>query len=345
MEEKMECRIGIIGFGVVGEGFFKIIKEKEEMVKEKFHLCPKIVLIFDPIKGCAYGEKGINMEEIQKLLEENKNIKNYKNLPPWKSSLEAIEKVECEVIVEATPTNLTTGEPGFSHIKTALENGKNVITTNKGPIALHYETLNSIAQKNNKQLKFEGTVLAGTPLINMIREGLTGTNIKEIKGIFNGTTNFILTKMSKGIPYEEALKEAQRLGFAETDPTNDVEGWDVVAKVVILGNTLMGGDVKIEEVKRKGITGITSEEIEIAQKEGKCWKLVGRVWKEKGKVFAEVTPTKVKKEEFLGRVEGVMNGVSITTDVLERINIVGPGAGGKETGYAIFNDLINIYKE
>jgi homoserine dehydrogenase len=165
-----------------------------------------------------------------------------------------------------------------------------------------------------------------------------------MEGILNGTTNYILTQMEEGKNYEAALKDAQAKGYAEADPTGDVEGWDPTGKIVILANKLMGGKLKVAEVERKGITSITPQDINQAKNKGKRIKLIARAWKEEGKIKAKVTPERLLLTNLLANINGPTNALTLTTDVLGEITMAGPGAGKEETGYALLNDLLEINK-
>ena len=160
----------------------------------------------------------------------------------------------------------------------------------------------------------------------------------------NGTTNYMLTKMAEGQSYDAVLKEAQRLGYAETKPDADVKGWDAQAKIVILADVVMGGTLKPSDVPTKGITEITLEDIERARKDGKKYKLIGHAWKEGGEVKAKVSPELVDADDFLYHVNGVTNALTFATDTLNKVTIVGPGAGKIETGFSILVDFLNIHK-
>ncbi|MBU7030324.1 MAG: homoserine dehydrogenase, partial [Theionarchaea archaeon] len=282
--------IVIIGLGVVGTGMAEILHNKKEILKKKYGFEYKIVGICDLIKGSIYDENGLDLGEVLKLNKEKGVIGDYPCKEKGLTSVDMITKPEVDIVAEVTPTDVKTGEPGLTHFKTALEHKKHVVSTNKGPIALKYKELRDLAEKNKVYLGFEGTVISGTPAINLGTRDLAGCNIKSVKGILNGTTNYILTQMEEGRSYEEVLKEAQQKGYAETDPTADVEGYDPLAKIVILANAVMGGDVNINDVYREGITGITLEDVETAKKEGKRIKLIGRAWKQNGKVTAQVKP-------------------------------------------------------
>jgi len=341
---KMNYKLAFIGFGVVGQGFAKLLEEKRELLKNSYGLEFTVVAISDPIKGSVYQEGGLDLKKINSLIEKEGKIDSYEQGVKGWDSLKTIKESDANVIVEVSPTNIETGEPGITHIRTALEGKRHVITTNKGPIALFHKELSQLAKKNNVALKFEGTVLSGTPAINLSLDTLTGADVKEIRGIMNGTTNYILTKMAEGRDYGDVLKEAQKLGYAETKPDADVKGWDALAKIVILANVLMGADLKPSDVPTQGITEISLADIEAAKKEGKKFKLIGKAWKEEAKVKAKVSPEKFGNEDFLYHVNGVTNALTFTTDALGNVTIVGPGAGKRETGFSLLVDLLSMHR-
>lgn len=331
--------IAFIGFGTVGQGLAKMLNEKKAHLKSIYGFEYKVVGIVDLVKGSVYSPDGIDLGKILSICEKKGKIGEEKI-----SSIELIKKDCVDVIIEVTPTNLNDGEPGMSHMKEAFKNGKHVVTTNKGPIALAYKELKKIADKNDAFLKFEGTVLSGTPAINLATMDLAGVSIKSIEGILNGTTNYILTEIEKGKSYEEVLKKAQNLGYAEADPTADVEGYDALAKIVILAKTVMNGDINIKDVPREGITEIKKEKVESAIKNGKKMKLIARAWREGNKIMAKVSPEEISTEHPLANVNGVLNAITFTTGVAGEITIIGPGAGGSSAGYALLTDLLSIHR-
>jgi homoserine dehydrogenase len=217
-----------------------------------------------------------------------------------------------------------------------------VTTSNKGPLALFSNELLDLADANDVEFLYEGTVMAGTPLLNLLRETLAGSEISEMKGILNGTTNYILTQMEAGMDYAAALKQAQELGYAEAVPDADVLGWDALAKVTILANTVFGAALSPDDTPCTGITEITSEQIAAAAVDGKRYKLIGRVWRDGDAVRASVAPQQLDLSHPLAGVGGATNAMTITTDTLGDVTIVGPGAGRRETGFALLIDLIAI---
>jgi homoserine dehydrogenase len=242
--------------------------------------------------------------------------------------------------VEVTPTNIEDGEPALSHLLTAMENGKDVVTSNKGPLALSFRELDDAARFNDVQFRFEASVGGAMPIINFAHENLAGCTIESIYGILNGTTNYILSRMAKeGSSYDQTLKEAQEMGIAETDPYQDVEGIDAACKIAILANSVLNRDVTLNEVEVEGISKITPESIALAKKEGYLIKLIG----EASHDVLEVSPRLVRQGSPLA-VEGTMNLATLKTDLAEDVTVAGKGAGSVETASAILSDLLNIWR-
>jgi len=339
----MDYKIAFIGFGTVGQGLTEILLEKKEMLEKNFNFTYKIVAISDIIKGSVYDENGLDMEKILKIVKSGKKLDEYKLGVKGMDSLSTIKDTVANTVVEVTYTDVKTGEPALTHIKAALNSGKNVVSTNKGPVVKQVKDLIDLANKNKVHYGFEGVVLAGTPVINLAKYGLSGNKITGFKGILNGTTNYILTRMEEGMSYDEALKKAQDLGYAEADPTGDVEGLDALGKVVILSNVVLGKNISWTDVERKGITEITLEDIKKAKAEGKRWKLIGSAEiKPDGSFSARVSPEKLPLSNPLAGVCEAINALTYYTDELGEITIVGPGAGRRETGFSLLIDLLNI---
>ncbi|AEF96623.1 homoserine dehydrogenase [Methanotorris igneus] len=329
-------KIILVGFGVIGRGVAKVIDEKKKLLKEKYGFEPKIVAICDS-SGAAIDESGLDLKKAIEVKEKTGKIANYNGKKI--SSVEVIESIDADVVVEATPTNIKTGEPARTHILKAFENGKHVVTANKGPLALYFKELVESAEKHGVMFRYEASVGGAMPIINLAKETLAGNEIKSIKGILNGTTNYILTKMEKEkLDFNTVLKEAQELGIAETDPSQDIYGYDTAAKIVILANSIMGMNKTIDDVKIEGITRITPEAIELANKSGYTIKLIGEVKKNK----LVVEPRLVQLDSPLN-VKGTLNVAMFNTDLAKEVVIVGRGAGATETASAILSDLINIH--
>jgi len=340
-------KIAFIGFGVVGQGLAEQLLELKDELKMNHGFEYQVVAISDKVKGSVYDENGLDLQKLLDLVRSTDKIDDYPSGIKGLDSLKTITDTNANMIVEVSWTDINTGEPAVSHLKAAFNSKKHVVMTNKGPIALVVNEMQALAKKNNVELRFEGTVLAGTPAINLGTYNLAASKISKIQGIVNGTTNYILTEMEvNGLGFNEALKQAQELGYAEADPTADVEGYDALGKVVILSNVLMGANITKDQVPCQGITKITSEDVEVAKKEGKRWKLIASTTlAEDGSVDAYVRPEKVLLSHPLAAVSGPINALTFTTKYLGDITIVGPGAGKEATGYALLTDILDINRK
>jgi len=337
----MKFRLALVGFGRVAQSLAQILIEKTPHLRREFDFDCRVVAIADTVKGSAMNRRGLPLEKLLSLAQEKGSINDHERVTSL-SAIETIERTNANVLVETTWTNLEDGEPGLSHIRKALTRGLHVVTTNKGPIALAYHELTALAHRKRRRLKFEGTVLSGTPAISLATENMAGSNINSIRGILNGTTNYILDEMAAGRSYAQALEMAQELGYAEVDPSSDLGGWDSVAKITILANVLMGGRIRPTEVRRQGIEGITPEDIEEARAKGERIKLVARAYREDGRIVAQVVPEGLGETDLLSHVSGVLNGMILSTDMQPEVAIVGPGAGGDSAGYALLSDLLAL---
>lgn len=333
--------IGVIGLGTVSTGFIEILNNKKDWIKKKYGTDLKIVAVKDIQKGNMYNSYGINLNELLNKLNKNENIDDGTLLE--NASLAFVDNID--LIVEATYSDYVTGNPAYTYIQEALTNKKHVITTNKGPIALQYSHLNQIAKKNNVSLRYEGTVLSGTPTFSFMQECLALNNITEVRGIFNGTCNYILSQMAKGVSFDDALSFAQREGYAEADPTNDIMGYDTRGKVAILSHEIFGTDIGIDNIPTIGIHNISKDQLDTAKKEGKNIRLVGSIRKTGNKVEARVEPLALKTDDTLSNINGVTNAIEFTTTYLGKVLVTGPGAGKLETGYSIFSDVLSIIKK
>jgi homoserine dehydrogenase len=341
----MATRLALIGFGNVGQGFARILVEKGDWLRDRFGLDLRIVAVSDFIKGSVYDPEGLDPET---LLEAGLVPDGLAEVPAphhgW-DALTTIRDAEADTLVELTYTDLETGEPAITHVRAALEAGRNVVTTNKGPVALAYPELAAIAADNGVEIGCEGTVMSGTPTVRLGTEYVAAAGVTRIEGILNGTTNYILTLMEGGSTYEDALALAQEKGYAEADPTGDVGGHDAAGKVVILANLVMGASLTLPDVDCTGITGVRAQDVAAATEAGERWKLIGSVALADGGIVARVRPVRVGSDHPLYGIGGATNAVTFTTDLLGQVTLVGPGAGRLETGYALLVDLIAMHRQ
>ncbi len=325
----------ICGFGTIGQSVAKVIKEKQDFFKKRYNEPLTLVGALDS-KTYISDPNGLDIDEVIK----NKSTTGTLGTKTYGSIAEALDSVDFDLLIEVTSTDIKTGGVGLENIRYALKNGKDVVTANKGPLALHFKELTQLADENDRYLLFEGTVGGAMPIINLNKYDLAGQKIKSIRGIFNGTCNYILTKMDDGQPFEQALKEAQQQGYAEADPTNDVEGYDSACKVVILANSIFGRNATLKDVEITGITSINSDAVALAQNNGMVIRLVGEVSASK----LEVAPRLIPRGHPLS-LPGTLNTAEIITEYAGPITVSGVGAGGMETASAILSDIIDIMDE
>jgi len=327
----------LIGCGVVGQSFARILIRREAELVKNYGFHPRVVAMVDR-GGAAINPKGLDLEKMLSVKVEKGTVaanREYGRLDM--SALDVIESVEAEAMVEATPTNIKDGEPGLSHIKTAFKTGKHVVTTNKGPLALALPVLTELADYNKVYLKFSGTVGAGTPVLELAKKCLLGDRIVSIRGILNGTTNYILTEMDeKRITFQQALENAQKLGYAESDPSMDVDGIDAACKLVIMANWIMNKKVTLRDVGVQGIRNVTPQALEEAAKRSCTIKLIGSI-----NDNLKVKPIEISRHDPLS-VGGVLNAVTFVSEFAGEETIIGRGAGGMETASAILRDLLDI---
>lgn len=320
-------KLMIVGFGNIGRGLAKTLLDKKASLKKAG--VNLVVVAVCEAAGCAIDEKGL---DLKRLL--SGQLKWSK-----KKTLDVISCVDADIVVELTPGNIKTGQPGLSHIRCALKSKKHVVTSNKSPIVLAYHELVKLAGENDVSLRFEATVGGAIPIISSCERDLSGNMIKNIYGILNGTTNYILTKMDdEGIDFESALAEAKQLGYAESDPTYDISGLDTASKIVILANALMDANVTIADISVTGIENITPEAVEVAKEYGYTIKLIGDVAKR------EVSPKLLPMEHTLN-VGGSLNAILVDADLAGEVTLVGHGAGPMQTSSAILSDILAIAKD
>ncbi len=327
-------KVLLVGLGSVGKGVAGVMADRKGNFIDR-GIQFKFIGICDS-KGAVVDENGLDLAATLKMKSEGKLNHN------GQSTLDAVKKLDYDILVEVTPTDAKTGEPGLTYIREALQRGKNVVTSNKGPLAIAYKELNEMAHKNHAMFQYEATVGGAMPMFNLVRGSLAGNRINNIKGIFNGTCNYILTRMAnEEMPYDMVLSEAKELGIAETDPTYDVEGIDTALKIVILANAVFGMDVKLNDVDICGISSVSLESLKLASDAGMVIKLIGEVNPNGGERILKVAPRLVPKDHPLA-VQGTLNAALIQTQLAGDIVIVGKGAGSIETASAILSDMLYI---
>lgn len=327
----------LVGFGVVGQSFVKILLSKSAELYSTFGLNPRVVACVDS-DGMAVSPGGLDLGRLLEAKRTKKSVSAYHDKRDYLNTTDLIENTEAEVMIELTPTNLENGEPGISHIVSAMKTKKHVITVNKGPMALAFSSLIELSNYNNVRLAFSGTVGGGTPILEFAKKCLRGDRILSFRGILNGTTNYILSKMEEDeITFQEALADAKQKGYAEASPRLDIEGYDAAAKLVIMANWIMSRKVSIADVTRRGILDVDLNAIRNAHHDGKAIRLIAYCDNDE----LNVMPLEIKRDDPIC-VTGTLNAVTFSSEYSGEKTIVGRGAGGLETASAILRDLIEI---
>jgi homoserine dehydrogenase len=340
-------RLTLIGFGVVGQSFAELLANKQQYLQQRYDTRLTLVGLANARHGFIYRADGLDIPLLLQLAKEGRSLTEHPEAVHGNTALEGLQATDADILIEASPTNLRDAEPALSHIRAALTKKMHVVTANKGPGALAANELFALAREYGVQLRMEAAVMAGTPVISTIREGMAGAKITSLRGILNGTTNYILSAMASGRDYAEVLADAQAQGYAETDPTSDVEGYDAAAKTMILAALVFNHPLRVEQVERQGITAITSEQVQAAIDAGMRIKLIASLRQnpDSDELIASVKPLALPLQtDPLARVDGAMNAISIQSDTLPEVTIIGPGAGRMETAQGLLADILACLK-
>lgn len=336
--------IALIGFGGVNRTLAELIATRGEDLSAELGFRLRVVAITDLRLGSLIQDEGINLDMVLRMNPAEETFAAHGGSAKPDNE-RVIRTSPADIVCEATFTNPATGEPAASHVRWALEAGKSVCTTNKGPVALHGAELKGLARRNALHFEFEGAVMSGTPVLRFAKQLFPGLKLHGFEGILNGTSNYVLGRMEDGLVFDEAVREAQQMGYAEADPTADIEGYDVQLKVLILANELLGAELTLADVSRVGISGLTRAELNRAKNEGRRWKLIGSARRNPdGTVSAEVAPAALPLSHGLAGVSDANNAVSFNTDLLGAVTVSGPGAGRIETAYALLSDIVAMHE-
>src|SRR5438105_2870354 len=264
-----QLRLTLLGFGIVGQWLAEALHIRQAWLQQEFGVVVTVISVATAHHGLIYRDDGLDIPTLLDLVATRQPLTAYPNVTHWTDILEGLQATGGDVLAEATGATLRHAEPGLSYIRSALAQGMHVITSSKGPVALAGRDLLALARAQGVQLRMESTVMSGTPVLSTIREGMAGTRIRAIRGLLNGTVNSILSAMALGQSYTEALAQAQAQGYAEADPTDDVEGDDAVAKTLILAAVAFDRTLAPEHVVRRGITSLTRKQVQQADALGK----------------------------------------------------------------------------
>lgn len=332
----------MIGFGNVGQAFARLLLRKKEILAKEKGIQFIITAIGTGRHGKAINADGLDIERALSLVEAGKDLSAINRLPETQTTEEVLRASHAQIMLENTPVNYQSGQPALDHIRLALNQGMHAITANKGPVLHGYRSLRALAEQNGVQFLFESTVMDGAPIFSLFNKTLPAIELMGFEGILNSCTNLLLERMEGGEDFEQAVDYARSIGITETDPSGDIDGWDAAIKTALLVNILMGYDLTIDEVQRKGIRDISMEELRLAKTEGKRWKLLCRAEREGEKVKASVQPEMVTAQSPFFSVNGTSSMVVFHTDCLPGLGILESNPGPETTAFGLLSDLLTI---
>lgn len=336
----MHLDVALLGFGNVGRALAGLLIGKREALQRDFDIHVRAVGISTGRHGQAINPEGLDLRAAL----EASGLEGLHRGPAVEDTRQFLEQCPADLVFESIPTNPRDGQPALEHARAILGSGKHLVTANKGPVAFGYHELRALAARNRVGFFFESTVMDGAPVLGVGREGLPAAEIRRVRGIFNSTTNYILTRMEQeGLEFEDALGDAQAIGIAETDPSLDIDGWDAAIKTVILANVLMGADLRPADVDRQGIRGVALASVQQAGAAGQRIRLVCEAIRgSDGAVQAQVQPRQVPIGSLLAGITGTTSIVEIESDVLPRLTMIEHDPGPITTAYGMLADMINI---
>src|SRR5262245_43968433 len=329
-----EYRLCFLGFGNVGRALIRLLVAKSSELRQRHAISWKITGVATRHMGWRSHANGFDVNSLLAGTDETYETQN---------DLEAWLRVSApQVVFETTSLNPETGQPAIDYLRSALEADAHAITANKGPIVYAYNELNQTAQRRGKRFLFESTVLDSAPVFSLFRETLPVARIRGFTGVFNSTTNVILETMEAGRSFDEGVKAAQELGVAETDPTNDIEGWDSIMKVCAIANVILKTQLRPADVRREGIRGLTPAALQEARSEAKPYKLVARAkLNEDGSIAAVVRPEQISLSEPLGSIRGTSLGVHFELDMIPGLTVISHRPNLQSTAYGLLADFVS----
>jgi homoserine dehydrogenase len=328
-----------LGFGNVNRALVQLLTRKRDELRDKLGISWRITGVASRRLGWIASPEGIDPALLLKPSDGGLRLPEHGSrssgdVRAW------LRAARAQVLFEATSLNAKTGQPAIDYIRAAFEAGAHAITANKGPVVHAYRELRDLAAKRNLRFLFESTVMDGAPIFALFRDNLPALTVRGFHGILNSTTNFILTGMEHGLSFEESLRQAQEIGAAETDASDDIDGWDAAVKVTALANVVVEADLRVESVERDGIRGLSPEKVRAARAEGRPYKLVCRVTRTAHGVAASVRPEQVPLSDPMAHVAGMSSFVYFETDIFPGLAITENDPGLETTAYGMLADFV-----
>lgn len=340
----MHVQIAMLGFGNVGRALARLLMRKVDVLQRNYGVTFTVTGIATNSRGAAINPDGLNLFNALELVTANQSLSVLHKGVPVEDTLEFIGVCPADLVMEATWLNPRTGQPATDYVRAALQAGRHVVTANKGPVAFALHELQALADEKDRGFFFESAVMDGAPVIGIGREALLATTVHRVRGILTSTTNYVLTCLENGIPFDEAVAQAKRIGIAEADPSTDLEGWDSTVKLVVLANVLMGAELRPQDVDRAGITDITPELARAALDHNERIKLICEAVRQDDSVRASVRPVRLPLSDPLAQVNQTSSAVTIETDTLPHLTLIEGDTDPMTTAYGMLVDMLNILR-
>ena len=336
-------RIVLLGFGNVGRAFARLLVENRQRLVREHGLDARVVAILTANHGGVEDARGIDLKRALRLVDGGGTLGPC-GRPVRATAKEYVRRARAHTVVELTPLRIAAKQEALDHVVAALATGKHVVTANKGPVVYHYRRLRNLALRERVGFRYEGTVMDGAPVFNLLQETLVGARVLSFEGILNSVSNFVLTELEEGGAFETATGKARAMGLLEADPSMDLDGWDATVKACLLANVVMGGRVRPEAVPREGIAGLDVARVRAANAAGHRLKQVARGWREGRSVKASVSLQELPAEHALHGVTGTSNALLVHTDMIPELLVSERNPGVRQTAYAVYSDLLAIHE-
>jgi homoserine dehydrogenase len=331
----------LLGFGNVGRALARLLVEKREEMRDTYAVEWRVTGVATRRMGWLAAPEGFDDAE---LLSGEPRPRS--GVAPTNDVGAWLDAARCDVLFENTSLDVRAGEPARSHIRAALERGAHAVTANKGPVVHAFEELDTLARSRGRRFMFESAVADCMPVFSLFRSSLPAARLLSVRGLLNATSSVILEAVEEGATFDEGVARAQRLGFAETDPSNDVDGWDAAVKICSLANVLMGARLKLADVRREGIRHLGAEEVHAAKRAGAPLRIVAHARRgPDGAVSASVGPEPLAPDDPFSKLPGSSLAVRFELDVLAGLTLIEDGADNRSTAYGCLADFLNAVRE
>ncbi|HEV2988562.1 MAG TPA: homoserine dehydrogenase [Candidatus Angelobacter sp.] len=329
----------IVGFGNVGKALVKLLQRKSTELRERHGIEWKITGVASRSLGWIASAEGLNPDHLLDNHARSRLKPTAQGIRDWLTIAKA------QVLFEASSLNRHNGQPAIEYLQAALHSGAHAISANKGPVVFALSELSELARAKGKRFLFESAVMDGVPIFSLFRETLPAVHVSGFRGILNATTNVVLESMEAGLQLSAAVRKAQEMGIAESDPSDDLEGWDAAVKVAALSAVVLGCPLQLHEIERQGITTLDTASVQAARQSGMPYKLVCQAHRDGDRVWASVNPEQLPLSDPLSRIDGGSSCIHLELDILPGLTIIEHDGNVETTAYGMFADFIRAVRD